>query len=115
MDPHRTDSAETDPWETPPRVNAAKGWGVVSFVILAAGLLPVAIVIVGATVVDPLYGWYMIAVLPLLLLACAISAVLGIIGVVIAARQQNGYRWPLLGLVPSAVIMIVIFAAFLGQ
>ncbi|MFK4762615.1 hypothetical protein ACI3KS_16935 [Microbacterium sp. ZW T5_45] len=114
MEPHRTDSAG-DPWETPPRVNAAKGWGVVSFVILAAGLLPLLIMIVLATVVDPLYGWYMIVIVPLLLLACAISAVLGIIGVVIAARQQNGYRWPLLGLVPSAVIMIVILTVFLGQ
>lgn len=68
----------------------------------AFGALSIGVVILLAVTVDEGYGWLLIPALPVALVLDAAGTVLGVVGLVFAARDRGGYAWPVAGLLLGA-------------
>ncbi|WP_053386488.1 hypothetical protein [Leucobacter japonicus] len=92
----------------------AFGWGLAATIVSAAGILPIAIVILLMVTVDQNYGWLLLIVMPLSALIGAVGAVLGIVALCFAISARRTYAWPITGIVLGAVQVIAIIGLLTG-
>lgn len=88
---------------------APRALGITAFAIaVVLGILPTVVVGILAATLDENYGWFIFVTLPAAAVGGLVAAILGAIGLVIAARQRSRYGWPIAGLA-IGLIMVLIF------
>lgn len=96
--------------DIPLQRHRARGWGITATVIAGIGVLSVVLVVLPSMTVDQNFGWYLFLVVLAAFVMGAISAVLGIVGLVLARIDRSDYGWPVAGIALGAVQAIILAA-----
>lgn len=91
-----------------PRTRRVSGFGIASLILCAVAVLPVvAIILIGLLPDMMAIYWLLIVVLPFAVFAGGVAVLLGVVGIILAARARASLVLPIVGVVIGFIVVIL--------
>lgn len=105
--PQQQYAAQPTPRSAPTK--APRVLGITATIVAGLGVVSALIVLLLAATVDENWAWFLILLIPFMILVGFVAVILAVIGLVVAARSGAGRGWPVTGIVVGAVSIAPLF------